>query len=492
MSIISNKAIQKALAKRVKQSEMKFDIRAFLFKEQLAFTEDASPFKLAVCSRRSGKTIACAADLIDTALKTPDVVCLYITLSRNNAKKIIWREIKKINKTYILGGTENLSELSLTFPNGSIIYLSGAKDTTEIEKFRGLAIKKVYIDEAQSFREYIKDLIDDVLAPALMDYDGTLCLTGTPGAIPVGYFAKCAGAIKKEDEFQQEWSRHKWTFFNNPFILAKSGKTHKEMLDRELKRRGVTSDDPSIRREWFGEWVKDSDSLLLHYDASVNDYNYLPDISPMKYHYIMGIDLGFDDADAIAVLAWADNDPTTYLVEEKVVNQQGLTELVEQIQYFQKKYDISKFIIDQGGLGKKLAEEIRRRHQIPVEAAEKTRKMENLAFLNDALRTGKFKAKKDSKFAQDSFLVEIDRDKSTPDTIKISSKYHSDIIDSVLYSFKLSPAYSYQPPAIKHPYGSKAWAKAQQEDMFEKELEGLQTEHETTRRLDNLGYSDDY
>lgn len=482
--IVSSKAITKALNRRKKAAEAGFDVSSYLFPEQLKFIEDLSPNKVAVCSRRSGKTIACAADLIDTAVKNPGVVCLYITLSRNNAKKIIWREIKKINRDYNLGGVENLSELSMTFPNHSIIYLSGAKDNNEIEKFRGLALKKVYIDECQSFREYIKELIDDVLAPALMDYAGTLILIGTPGAIPTGYFHNCA-------QQSSNWSKHTWTFFNNPFILAKSKMTHQQMLDRELQRRGVVISDPSIQREWFGKWVLDSDSLLIHYNKDINHFDSVPSVTPQKYHYIMGIDLGFDDADAIAIIAWTDNSPITYLVEEKVVPQQGLTELVEQIQAFQTKYDISKIVIDQGGLGKKLAEEMRRRHQIPVEPADKARKMENIALMNDALRTGRLKANKDSKFAQDSYLVEIDRDKSTPDRVKVSNKYHSDIIDAVLYAFRESPAYSYQPPAPKPSVGSKAWAKAQEDDMFESEMEALQKQYEAQERLGNIGWGND-
>ncbi len=471
MSIVSNQAILKAQIKRKKASESIFDVSSYLFPEQLSFIRDSSPNKLAVCSRRSGKTIACAADLIETALTNPNTVSLYITLSRNNAKKIIWREIKKINRDYALGGIENLSELSMTFPNHAIIYLSGAKDTNEIEKFRGLAIKKVYIDEAQSFREYIRELIDDVLAPALMDYAGTLILIGTPGPIPTGYFHDCSVA-------SSNWSKHSWTFWNNPFILAKSKMTHQQMLDRELKRRGVTALDPSIQREWYGRWVLDSDSLLIHYDAKKNHYPELPPIIPKKYAYIMGIDLGFDDADAIAVLAYEENSPNTYLVEEKVVAQQGLTELVDQIQLLRNKYDISKIVIDQGGLGKKLAEEMRRRHSIPVEPADKARKMEHIAFLNDNLRTGKFKAKSASKFAQDSYLVEIDRDKSTPDKIKVSDKYHSDIIDAVLYAFVASPAFSYREPIKSLAIGSKEWALAQEDGMFESEMERLQKEQE--------------
>lgn len=481
--IASDKAIAKALNSRQKAAKTTFDVSDYLFPEQLKFIRDTAPNKVAVCSRRSGKTIACAADLIETSLNTAGVVCLYITLSRNNAKKIIWREIKKINRDYKLGGIENLSELSMTFPNHSIIYLSGAKDTNEIEKFRGLALKLVYIDECQSFREYIRELIDDVLSPALMDYAGTLCLIGTPGPIPTGYFHDCASSTSS-------WSKHSWTFWNNPYILAKSKMTHQQMLDRELTRRGVSVSDPSIQREWFGRWVLDSDSLLVHYNKALNDYTSLPEIYPHKYNYIMGIDLGFDDADAIAILAWHENDPATYLVEEKVVAQQGLSELVTQIQDFQKKYDISKMVIDQGGLGKKLAEEMRRRHQIPVQPADKARKMESIAFLNDALRTRRFKASANSKFAQDSYLVEKDMDKSTPDKIKVSDKYHSDIIDAVLYSFKESPAFAFEPPPEKPKPGSKEWADAQHDGMFEAELEGLTKQYEAEGLIKNLGFDD--
>src|ERR1017187_7635851 len=106
----------------------KFTLENFLFDQQLAFVRDEAPFKVAVCSRRSGKTIACAAHLIHTAITNPDTISLYITLSRNNAKKLIWREIIKFNETYKLGGIPDISELSMTFPNKSVIYISGCKD----------------------------------------------------------------------------------------------------------------------------------------------------------------------------------------------------------------------------------------------------------------------------------------------------------------------------------------------------------------------------
>lgn len=442
-----------------------FSLDSFLFDKQLAFVRDPAPFKTAVCSRRSGKTVACAADLIATAVGCSEVVCLYITTTRANAKRIIWPELQRLNRTYGFQAHEDLTDLSLRFKNGAVLYLSGAKDASEIEKFRGLAIKKCYIDEVASFRSHIQDLIDDILAPALMDHAGSLCLIGTPGPIPSGYFHQCA--VESDT-----WSKHAWTFFDNPFIESKSGQSHQALLQRELTRRGVTPEDPSIQREWFGRWSLDLDSLLLHYNEEKNHFNELP---IAKWDYIMGIDLGFVDADAIAVLAWSDSHPCTFLVEELVQSKQGLTELVQNIERIRLKYEISKMVIDEGGLGKKIAEELRRRHLVPVQPADKLRKMENVAFLNDALRTGRFKAKKNSRFAQDSFLVEIDREKTTPDRIRVKDTYHSDIIDAVLYAFKESPAFTYQTPKPIHKIGSKEWAEEQTEDMWRNSVQQAQT-----------------
>jgi len=391
--------------------------------------------------------VSCAADLVHTAINNPEVVCLYVTLSRNNAKKIIWPELKRINRRFSLKLTFNESDLSAHASNGSIIYCSGASDRTEIEKFRGLALKKVYIDEGQSFPNYIVDLIDDVLTPALMDYAGSLSLIGTPPPIPAGFFHKVA----TEDN---EWSKHHWTFFDNPHILDKSGTTHQALLDRELKRRGVSLDHPSIQREWMGKWANDTDSLVYHYDSEKNGYTTLPQA---KWTYMLGVDIGYEDADALAVIAFSETDPNTYLVEETVTKRQGLTELVEQIESVRKKYAITKIVMDTGGLGKKIAEEIIRRYKIPVIAAEKVRKVEYIELMNDALRSGRLRAKAGSRFAQDAMKVEWDLDKSTPDKRVISKRFHSDICEALLYVWRDSWSFTYEKPKQALKYGTKQW-----------------------------------
>lgn len=446
-----------------------FSVEEYCFREQIDFIRDPARFKTAVCSRRAGKTIADAAYLIDEASSHDSGICLYVTLTRSNAKKLIWPELLKINHEKKLGGEPNETELSLKMPRGSYIYCSGAKDKAEIEKFRGLAIRLCIIDEAQLFRSYIESLIDDVIGPTLIDYGGTLALTGTPGPVKAGYYYQCAGS--------NHWSHHAWTLFQNPHIEKKSGIPAGQLLDAELKRKGVGRDNPTIKREWFGEWANDVDSLVFKYRAETNHFDNLP-LTSKPWDFIIGVDLGFEDADAIGVIGWNQHLKAAYLVEEIVKRKQGITELATELDRLYKKYNPMKIVVDAGGLGKKIAEEIRKRYSIPITAAEKTRKNEYIELLNDAMRSGRFFAKKDSLFAQDCQIIEWDDDKSTPEKLKISDSYHSDIVDAVLYAFRESLHWLYEPEIVKPKAGTPEWFQEQEALMEQKVFESLKAKDE--------------
>ena len=106
-----------------------------------------------------------------------------------------------------------------------------------------------------------------------------------------------------------------------------------------------------------------------------------------------------------------------------------------------------------------------------MEAAEKSRKFEAVTVLDDALRTGMFKAKNTSRFAHDSYLVELDQSKCTAERLVVSDSFHSDICDAVLYAFKVSPAYTYSAP-IKGPVpGTPAYYDKLTEELEEQAFE---------------------
>lgn len=446
-----------------KSDQRPFSLEDFCFGKQLNFVKDQSPYATAICSRRAGKTVGCAADLIHTALGREGIVCLYITLNRLSAKRIIWPDLLKICRDYNLEAKINESELSITFKNGSRIYVSGAKDKTEIEKFRGLGLALVYVDECGSFKSYIQELIDDIIAKALFDYGGRLRLIGTPGPVPVGYFFECSQSA--------QWSHHHWTMFDNPWLPIKSGMSHEDILQRELDRKGVSRQDPSIQRECFGQWAFDPNALVFRYNSQLNDYQELPRIKG-EWSYVIGVDIGFTDADAICVIGWNEETKEAYLIEELVTHKQGITELANQLEIFIKKYNPLRVVMDTGGLGQKIAEEIRKRYALPISPAEKARKFEYIEILNDALRTRRFFAKKSSCFSQDCALVEWDRDNLTPDgKPKIKDTFHSDICDAVLYAYREALNWLYEAPKPQiRPY-TQEWYKKEQDEMYQQAWE---------------------
>lgn len=454
-----------------------FRLERILFAQQLPFGLDTSRYQTAVTPRRAGKTYAIAAKLLSVALAKRGCVALYITLSRINAKRIVWETLKEMNRLYALGGLCGEADLSVTFPNGSRVFLSGASDKGEVEKFRGLALGIVIIDEAQSFPAYLEQLVDEVLAPALTDYSGTMALVGTPGPVPIGYFHdRCSS---------HAWTHHGWSVFDNVFLERKSGRPTRQLLADELARRGVDESDPVIQREWFGRWVLDSNSLVFRYDAKANNRR-------LDYHdeYVVGVDLGFDDADAIAVLGWSLRSPACELVYEWVGAKQTISALMAKVAEVYARYKPHAVVADTGGLGKKIAEEIQARLGLPIEAADKARKLEHIELLNDALRTGLLYAPSGGRFAQDCLLVEWDR--SNPEKPCISERYHSDICDAVLYAWRRAQAWLYEapklkPPAINTPEWFEAQMKQQQQEldeMLERDIAEHQQQRDEERELE--------
>lgn len=435
------------------------EIRDARFPQQDKFILDPARYLAALCTRRAGKTNALALRFIRTMYQYPGSYCRYIALTRDSAKDIMWPVLEEINERYELNAKFTESNLTMKLPCGSKLRLFGADMKNFIRRLKGAKSPGVAIDEAQEFGPHIEQLIDDVLTPTLADYPNSwIALAGTPGPLTQGIFYNIT------EKNAGNYSVHKWSLYDNPYMPD----PHSFVKDLKEKKEWA-DDNPTYLREYCGKWAQDVNALLIKYDQIKNHYDTLP---RGPFIYILGVDLGIRDADALAVLAWNENSPNIYLVEEKLTKGQDITALTEQIKKMMGKYEISKIIMDEGALGKKIAEEIRRRHQIPVLPADKMRKMENVAFLNDFMRLGRFKAKSQSKFAQDSRLVQIDYEKSTPDKLVVKKGYHSDIIDAVLYAFKESPAYTYQEPVKKPKWGSPGW-----HDQEASEMEKAAEEH---------------
>ena len=466
--ITSRDALLAEIQKRKLKSERpEFIFTDFCFDKQVDFFRGkGTRFRNAVCSRRAGKTVGIVADMLDTCLKESEINLLYITITQQQARAIIWSDLLRLIEDYQLECKVDNTRLTVSFPNKSRIYIAGAKDRTEIEKFRGWKLRKCYIDECQSFRTYIKELINDIIIPALRDKRGELYLTGTPGPVKAGVFYEYSQS--------KNWRSHHWTAFDNPYMHDPPNLNLEEVLREERIIRGIDESDPSYIRETFGKWIEDTDALVYKFNRTRNIYSALP--SDGEWSYIIGIDIGYNDSDAIAVIGYNSHHKKVYLVDEHVKNKQNISQLVEVIQHYKDQYNPIRMVMDAGALGKKIQEELRFRHGLHIEAAEKSRKVEFIELLNDDLRTEKFKAFEKSIFQEDCMLVQWDKDSKirNPERPKISDTYHSDICDAVLYAWRDCKHYLSEKPVPKIEPNTDDYMK----ELERKEAEEMQRKKE--------------
>ena len=411
--------------------------------------------KVKVCGRRSGKTVGDAIELLLGALEPPIVPELYVTLTRGNAKEIIWPDLIRLNAEYSLGFKPREGNLELISPLGVKIQLRGAHTAQEIEKYRGKKFKKAIVDEAGSFPDrVIRPLIQDIIRPALTDYDGALILTGSPPPLRRGFFYECWKGKLAEGREQHHWTVRE----NERFPAFLAGQSVDDILAGILKEFGWTADHPTFRREYLGEDVEDREALLFEFGAG-NTYTELP--KGEGWRYVLAWDLGWDDNMAVAVLGWPKHSRVVYLVDEWSTNHVDITDAASEVKRLVTQYRPQSMVIDQGALGKLVAEEVRRRHQLPVKPAAKEQKGAHIALLNTALRKGEIFAKADSVFADECALVRKD-----PEALANGGRlqelpaskggFHGNMTDAVLYGWRECRAYMEElaperPPEWREP-----------------------------------------
>lgn len=426
-----------------------------LFDLQREFIFHTAKRKTLLCSRRSGKTYAAIGYLLKECMDNPGVVCVYIALTRLRAKQLVFNELRRFNQRYRLGIEFNLNELTATFPNSSQIIMTGATDASDIEKLRGGKYALVIVDEAQSFGSFIDAMIDEVIEPALIDLDGTLCLLGTPGAAAAGFFYDATThttaprkAQADEDEPSEAaldgeldvipWQNFSWTIRENRALVRQRGA---EAIERYLKqlraRKGWTEQHPIYLREWCAQWVRSDDDLVYRFDAKRNTFRDLPTQSPagkpLQWEYVLGIDLGYNDAFTVSVLAFTKQLPTVYLVDWFGQSKLIPAQWAEIIGGFVARYAPVAVVADAGALGKAIVEELKTRYALPIKPAEKSKKVAYIDMLNGDLISARLMLKHGAPHIDEMRLLQWDPDSNRT---REDPRGSNDRVDSLLYGWR--------------------------------------------------------
>jgi hypothetical protein len=433
------------------------DMLAGLHAKQRAFVEDKSVRKAGLCSRRAGKSWGLASWYVLGGQSDPGGLSVYITRSKGDARRIMEPAFNGLNEAFKLGARwrEQDGQLYWTLPNGHSVWLAGCKNKAETGKFRGPKYRRAAVDEAQEFPGYLETLIEDSLDPALMDKRGELALTGTPHPVPAGYFYAATTG-----DGGAKWSTHEWTVLDNPFI------PHAEAwLLEKLKRNGWDATHPTYRREWLGEWVLDLGALIYPYSGEINTFQDLP--SGDGWTYAIGVDLGASESvksTAFVVACCRRGHPEVYVLRAE--KREGLipSAVAAHVERYLREFPRALVVVDEGGLGKGYADEMRKSYGIPVVAAEKTRKRGFQELVSGDLLSGVIKIHpwNARELVDEIQILQWDEAREGAD-----ERFEDHAADAFLYAVRaLRPFYSpeEEEPAPGSPEAEKrAWAKIRRE-----------------------------
>jgi len=386
---------------------------ALLGPEQRALCEDPSALTAACTGRRAGKTTTFIARAKRTWKRRPDARCIFVGPTIDDAVDILWDDLARWNRELGLGLVEHWSDLQWTCGPG-VLDFAGFATRKQADKLRGKKYHLVWIDEAQLGPDWFEYFVQESLLPTLLDFGGDVVMTGTPGITADGlFFDAVTGPV---------WSnKHHWTAAQNPFFKGRD--PFAELADRLKLKPGT----PAYKREWLGEWVVDPERLVFRIpDEAVKSRN-----EPW-YRTVLGLDLGFNDNDALAAVGVSADRQTTHLRHVEQARGQTNSKLLARVKELAVQVGAREVICDEGGLGKKIIETFRSECPgLTWVAAEKDRKLEHIEVLNSDMDNGRHTVEPGSAVIKDALRVRWGN------RGKIDEKgYHSDACDAWLYPFR--------------------------------------------------------
>ena len=340
-------------------------------------------YRTALCTRRAGKSVGECIDSIEIGEQYPNSRIVYGSITVDSTWSIIYDPIMELDERFKIGIKPKIGDRTFQLQNGSTIKIFGLDASyRQIRKILGHKLRKATIDEAGSITMNLEKMVKQSIKPALADLRpySWLSLIGTPENIPNTYYQKVTEGLDKD----LDWSNHRWTGHDNPFVF----KQWKEEIDEMTTANPLVINASWFKTHYLGEWCTDDELKIIN----LSDYNYtdqVPTIKNINFKYVLGSDLGYNDACSFVVMAYSPYHENCYIVEAEKDSQMDFTDYANKIRAIQRRYNIQTIIVD--GANKQGIMEVQNRHKIPLIPAEKTDKATYLHLLNDDVKQGKVK-----------------------------------------------------------------------------------------------------
>lgn len=450
--------LQKLIAEKAKRDNLPNEILSAAFPQQRDFIMDPSRRKAAFVARRSGKSFMIGIYLIFIALSKERVKCLYFGKTQEAAKNVMWLHIvfNLLERFGLQQGkdkdyTFNKNMQEVHFANGSMIKFTGADaNDSQIERALGGKYALVIFDECQVIKHDLERWIKDRLGPAMVDEQGTICMTGTAGDYMGKHFWYKVTTTDTVPE--PGWSVYKWKWSDNIHM--------KDLIEKEINELKSLNPDieltPGFRQEWLCEWVVETSGRIYKFDPVKNvldDQAKLKSILSFEkeWRFIIGMDFGFEDDTALVVGAFSKFDPNCYIVDSFKKPKMLTQEVAETIIQWRNKYNPIFIVGD--AQNKTLVETLKVQYRIPIVPAEKRGKEAHIAAMNSDFIMSKIKV----LAANNGALIQEWNELVWSESKRILGIYvenptkDNHLADAALYLHHFSKHYRHMPRPVEDP-----------------------------------------
>lgn len=379
------------------------------FPEQWCYVQSENKLNAVCCSRRAGKT---QGEILRKVciLAKPGTYSHYVSLIRRNAKKQFFTPLlRMLDELGWVRGRDyraNETEMIITTAWGSFLQALSCDDIAGVKAVKGDRSDDFTIDECQEPNDdVIRALVEVAAEPMLTDTDGALNLLGTPPEAEPCFFSEALDS--------DGWAHFHWTQFDHDYPRPREKKW--ETVKKRCGRRHLKLDvqeavndngklvlvlgpgtHPTVAREYFGKRVKDPSKLAYEYMPGRNDYD-PADVDftnghDREWRHAGGLDIGFQDNDAIVIGAYNRKDPERKLYArwQWLHNHLDYEDTKDVVTIVQRVFGSMSWVADyHGGGSLKIVESLRTRLRLML-GLKPPDVMISVGLVNDDYRTGRF------------------------------------------------------------------------------------------------------
>lgn len=436
-----------------------FRIRKSLFKQQREVFDDDSKLIIALCSRRSGKTVLCSKMLADAVNQRLSEI------EANPAKEfyfvVVAKTFSQASSLYWLKLENELTAMKVAFKSSrtdgkiyvgknrnAVILLSGSDTIEQVEKLRGNPVAFFVIDEAQS-QKYCRYLLEDILLPATADFTRAKgILIGTPPRAKGTTFERIYTSGEK-------WAKYHWNMADNVYLPD-----YENILEKIKDETGLSESDPIFRREYLGELIYDTEALVYR----LTEQNYYTREELLRFvsehsaclELLGGVDYGYSDSDAVCVFLSAKDSRQKFLLLEYKQNHLLTEQIVGKIKevaalewlpgeirpLIQNKLTLA---YDSGGGGSRISKDaaaaismdLSLQAKVAIAPAYKVDKGVSVDYMRKDINAGFLRVPKGGIFDREAESTVWKRDKDDKLIYEIDDDaFHPDLLDAARYALR--------------------------------------------------------